>query len=109
MYDGIDPADFITLPSYINYCYRALAMPENSMPIIPPKGYTTKRPDGSMGRQSDTAICWLEWQAKVHNTPIKHARNSTEIKIGPFYVDGHSKSKSSGPDKCWEFDGCVSL
>ena len=103
MYDGIDPADFITLPSYINYCYRALAMPENSMAIIPPNGYTTT----GRRNQSASAICWLEHQSVVNKTPIMHARNSNEVKIGPYYIDGFAKSES-GPDKVWEFDGCVS-
>jgi hypothetical protein len=127
-YHGIDPAgtcskrdvctiygnlrvylvsDFITLPSYINHCYRATAMPEKSMPITPPKGYKAT--------QSREAICWLEWEAKVNDTPIKHARNSSEVKIGPYKVDGFARilkteidvigySKYKG--HVWEFNGC---
>ena len=76
MYDGIDPAEFITLPSYINYCYRALGMPENSIAVLPPRGY------GTTQHHSNVAIAWLEWVAKQRNIKIKHARNSTEVKIG---------------------------
>ena len=109
MYDGIDPADFITLPSYINHCYRTLAMPEKSMPIVPPKGYNRKH--------SNVAISWIEWEAKVHQTSIKHARNSTEVRIGQYFVDGFAELLNADKNSdnlaykghVWEFNGCVSF
>jgi len=117
VFDNIDPAAFITLPSYINYCYRALAMPIDSIAVLPPKGFDPLR------CQSNIAVAWLEWEAKSRGLAIKHARNSIEVKIGnctyvrirksgffvigPYYADGFVDPTDDRPGQVFEFDGCV--
>ena len=75
LFDGLDPMEYCTLPSFCNAAFRKLDMPVDSIGVIPPRGY------GKVNH-SNTAIAWLEWQSHKLKLPIFHARNCNEIKIG---------------------------
>ncbi len=115
--NGSDPAEKITLPSYVNHVYRAYNMPENSLAILPPRlvhigslylafSFCLFRGYNQRGMQSLEALTWLLWQSKQLGLPILHGRNGDEVKIGPYYVDGFSKTRSQS-SVCFEFNGSV--
>ncbi len=74
-------------------------MPANSIAILPPQGYGSEK-------YSNAAICWLEWEAKERSITIRHARNSYEIKIGPYKCDGFAETTTE--KLIFEYNGCVS-
>ncbi len=98
LFGGLDPFRSITLPSYCNKVYRTLHMPEQSIAILPPQGYGTET-------YSQSAICWVEWEALQRGICIRHARNSYEIKVGPCKVDGYALI--NGQRTVFEYNGCV--
>ena len=78
---------------------------KSPIPMIPARGYTRQYAD------SEIAIVWLEWKSREIGKPIRHSRNSGEVRIeGTRYlVDGYYEEE--GPDGqiikvCLEFLGC---
>ena len=97
---GEDPFKFsITIASSCNRIFRKLYMTENTIAVLPPKGYTLS------DKQSNKALTWLRWVGRHEGVHIQHALNKGEIKIGKYKVDGVSKEGHT----VYEFNGCLCL
>lgn len=90
-------------------------MPPNTIPIFPVNGFSRQK-------QSGVAFIWLQEEQERLNRVlgdeapiIRHAGNSNEIKIGPYYLDGFAQISLEpfGDDKCkliiYEFHGTTYL
>ena len=58
-------------------------MPENSIAIIPPKGYNNQK------NYFIKAVRWIQSEAMTRGIEIKHALNDGKQRINGHYVDGY--------------------
>ena len=87
---SLDPLqNSITIASACNLLFRNSYLKPNTIGIIPPNGYQPQR------KYSNKAIKWLSWVASQEGIRIQHARNGGEVKIGPYFVDGHHKESKT--------------
>ena len=84
---GIDPyKNDITIASACSRVYRTRFMPQETIALIPPQGYSPKH------NQSVKAMGWLKWLASSKGIDIRHALNGGEVRIGNYLVDGLHKN-----------------
>ena len=95
--DGIDPfAEVITLASTTMALYQKCFMPENSIGIIPDKGYNAEQ------TQSKQAIMFMNFLMNKEKILIKNSLNGGEIILGPYRIDGYCEETNT----FYEYHGC---
>ncbi|XP_063971153.1 uncharacterized protein LOC129263814 [Lytechinus pictus] len=93
---GIDPfKDDVTIASVCSRVYRTNFLPEETIALIPPQGYTPKH------NHSLKAMCWLKWLSYTRGVDIQHALNGGEARIGNYLADGFDGTK------VYDFYGCL--
>ena len=94
--NGIDP--FLcatTAASLCQFVFNNIFLNKEEIAIIPQNGYHKNQ------NHSIKAIQWLEFLSKKKNIKILHARNSGEVKVGEFFVDGFDPLTNT----VYNFDG----
>ncbi len=92
-YSGIDPFKHsVTLASACNLVFRALYLPENTVPLLPSEGFLPKK------QQSAKSLQWLHYMSKKLGSDIEY-----EYKIGRYHVDGYCKEKNI----VLSYNGCL--
>ena len=95
---GRFPLDSVTLPAYLNGVYVNEYMPKDSIALLPPKGYRQTT--------SKESLAFLAWQKKKYElVTLRHARNSTEIRLRKVQVDGYGVDKT-GHVYIFQYHGC---
>lgn len=89
--------DTFTMASACNLVYRRHFLPDETMAIIPPTGYTPQK------KYSVKALRWLQWLAHSEGITLQHARNGGEVQFGSYYVDGYDAEHHT----IYEFLGCL--
>ena len=96
---GIDPFEkTITIASACNLVFRTNFLQPETIAVIPHHGYN---PDQ---KQSVKALQWIKFLSHNQRHRIQHARNSGEMAIGPYLVDGYYET-DSGQKVVLEFHG----
>jgi hypothetical protein len=90
----------LTIAAGCNKIFRSKFMTEDSIGIIPLNGYRLR------DMQSAVALTWLYTEEVKRGTPIDHAGNGRERKIGKFKVDGYYRDVNSQLELVFEFLGC---
>ena len=81
---NFDPfAKCLTIASGYNLVYRANFVQENTIAIIPARGYRPK------DRRSLLALKWLSYKAKKEDIFIRHACNKGEKRVASYLLDGY--------------------
>ena len=107
--NGVIPFEkSITISSACHYVYRRNFLNENTIAVLPPKGYNLRY------KHSKVSIEWLTYMSEKENAYIRHARNEGEVTVGRYRVDGFCESnktiyefygcKYHGCPKCYQFD-----
>jgi hypothetical protein len=94
--NGIDP--FLcatTAASLCQFVFKNIFLKEEEIAIIPQNGYH------KIQNHSIKAIQRLEYLSKKNNIKILHARNSGQVKVGHFFVDGFDPLTNT----VYNFDG----
>lgn len=93
----IEPmGEVITLASLTHEIFRKLNMIEDSIGIIPEKGYNAKQV------YSKISMFWLKHLSHKHKIDIQHRLNGGEKKIDRYLVDGYCEENKT----IYEFFGC---
>ncbi|CAB3995103.1 DNA polymerase [Paramuricea clavata] len=79
-----------------NQVYRTNYLRENTIAIIPPRGYYPEN------KQSLLAQKWLSYTAERNKIYIQHARNGGEKRVGPYLLDGYHEETHTA----YEVHGC---
>ncbi|XP_055908156.1 uncharacterized protein LOC129942989 [Eupeodes corollae] len=85
-----------TIASACSLVYRRNFLKEDTIGLIPRKGYRLTE------NQSKKAIQWLIWESKLRKISLKHAANGKEVKIAGLKVDGFCEETQ----QIFEFHGC---
>ena len=70
----------VTIAQACNAYWRKDLMEENTIAILPHKGYEWDR------RMSAECHEWLSWYSESNKVRVRHGRNAKEEKIGPYFV-----------------------
>lgn len=97
----VDPfKNSITIASACNRVFRKLFLKNNTIGIIPHRGYSKDE------NQSIIALKWLKWLNHKYNLQIQHKLNGGEVIIDQTYkVDGFL-GNPYGLSTVYEFYGC---
>lgn len=85
-----------TIASACNLVFRRKYMKEETLGIMPKKGYR------NIDNQSKIAIQWILWEEKQRDINISHAANGREIVLRGVRVDGYCRETN----QVFEFHGC---
>ena len=95
--NGVDPFQkCITIASACHYVYRRNFLAEDSIAVLPPRGYDQNY------NHSKSAIQWLTHIGEKDNVHIRHAENGGEVTVGRYRVDGFCEANKT----VYEFYGC---
>jgi hypothetical protein len=93
----IDPFEkCLTIASACNLVYRTNYLEENTIAIIPPRGYCPENV------QSLLAQKWLSYTAERNEIDIQHDRNGGEKRVGRYLLDGYHEETHTA----YEVHGC---
>ena len=95
---GVEPfRSSKTIASLCHYIFRRNMMKTYSIGIIPENGYHPEQ------KTSIKCQLWLKYLSIKHNMKIQHAKNSGEISVGKYLIDGYCESTNI----YYEFHGCL--
>ena len=87
----------ITIASLCHYIFRRNMMKPESIGVIPENGYHPEQ------KTSIKCQLWLKYLSNKHNIQIQHAKNSGEISVGKYLIDGYCAENNT----YFEFHGCL--
>jgi len=95
---GVDPfLCSITIASLCHFIFRRNLLKKESIGIIPENGYYPEQ------KTSVKCQLWLKYLSKKHNIEIRHSKNSGEVSIGKYKIDGYCEQTNT----FFEFHGCL--
>ena len=100
-FPDMEPLDYLTFPSFNNAVYRTKYMQQESICLLPPKGYSLKNRQYSV--ISLAWISWLEKELGLKN--VRTARKGFEVRMAGHYCDGVGEDEQ-GVIHVMEYHGC---
>lgn len=92
---NVDPfREATTIASACNLVFRRNYLKENTIGLIPKKGYRL------VDNQSSIALQWLSWEEEQRSVRIQHSGREREVTIEGMKVDGFDG------ERVYEFQGC---
>ena len=92
----IDQFSTLTIAAACHKVYRSNYLPKDTIPVIPPLGYTPKN------KHSLLAQKWLSYTGEKNDIYVQHARNGGEKRVGRYFLDEYHEETHTA----YEVQGC---